>query len=73
MVGFFSHSITAGSVLGLAEELFGATPEAHMMAIRGYDFNEFGEWLSPLALSNLNSAMKFFQGWVEMMGNAPQK
>jgi len=44
-----------------------------MMAIRGYDFNEFGEWLSPLALSNLNSAMKFFQGWVEMMGNAPQK
>ncbi|VGO20887.1 hydrogenase maturation protease [Pontiella sulfatireligans] len=64
MVGFSSHSITAGSLLGLAEELFGATPAAYTMAIRGYDFNEFGEVLSERALANLDAALEFFAGWV---------
>ncbi len=64
MVGFSSHSITAGSLLGLAEELFGATPKAYGMAIRGYEFNEFGEQLSVKAQANLAAAIEFLAGWV---------
>jgi len=68
MVGFSSHSIAAGSLLGLAEELFGATPQAYTMAIRGYDFNEFGEWLSAQAQANLKAAVGIFPGWVAKQG-----
>jgi hydrogenase maturation protease len=60
MIGFSSHSISASSLLGLANELFGASPRAWSMAIRGYDFNEFGEYLSPRAQDNLESAVRFF-------------
>jgi hydrogenase maturation protease len=63
MVGFSSHSITAGSLLGLAEELFGATPKAYAMAIRGYDFDEFGEFLSEGACDNLDAAVGSFVSW----------
>jgi len=69
MVGFSSHSIAAGSLLGLAGELFGATPQAYAMAIRGYGFNEFGEWLSAQAQANLEVAVGFFSGWVAKQGH----
>ncbi len=62
-VGFSSHSIAAGSLLGLTEELFNATPQAYTMAIRGYDFNEFGERLSVQAQANLEAATSFFVEW----------
>ncbi len=65
MVGFSSHSITAESLMGLAEELFGATPKAYAMAIRGGRFDGFGESLSDLAISNLNEAVAFFPQWLE--------
>jgi hydrogenase maturation protease len=64
VVGFSSHSITAESLLGLAGELFNVTPQAYAMAIRGYDFNEFGEALSDTAAGNLAGAVGFFQEWV---------
>ena len=65
VVGFSSHSVTAESLLGLAEELFNATPQAYAMAIRGYAFNEFGESLSATAFANLDAAVGFFQEWVQ--------
>lgn len=65
IIGFSSHSITAESLLGLAEELFNATPRTHAMAIRGYDFNEFGECLSDGASKNLNAAVTYFETWFE--------
>lgn len=64
VVGFSSHSITAESLLGLAEQLFNSEPKAYAMAIRGYDFNEFGEWLSEAAQSNLTAAVDNFREWV---------
>lgn len=63
MVGFSSHSITVSSLLGLSAELFGASPQAYTMAIRGYDYNEFGEILSSRAVENLNAAVEFFSVW----------
>jgi len=63
MVGFSSHSISAGSLLGLAEQLFNAKPMAYSMAIRGYNFNEFGECLSKHAAANLDAAVDSFRDW----------
>jgi hydrogenase maturation protease len=58
---FSSHFFTAGDVLGLAQELFQAKTKAHVLAIRGYEFNEFGEWLSEKAQNNLEKAVEFFR------------
>jgi len=71
VVGFSSHSITAESLLGLAEELFNAAPQAYAMAIRGYEFNEFGEALSEAAAGNLTAATGFFQKWVQAQRGIP--
>jgi len=66
VVGFSSHSITAESLLGLADELFNAAPQAYTMAIRGYDFSDFGERLSDAAQENLTAAVVYFGHWVEI-------
>jgi hydrogenase maturation protease len=63
VVGFSSHSITAESLLGLAEQLFSSRPQPYAMAIRGYEFNEFGERLSPRAAENLDDAVDHFRDW----------
>ena len=61
MVGFSSHSITAGSLLGLSEQLFNAEPRAYTLAIRGYDFDDFGEYLSPKSIENLSGSVEFLR------------
>lgn len=68
MVGFSSHSITAGSLLGVADELFHASPDAYTLAIRGYDFDEFGEYLSLHAKQGLDMATSFFVNWLKEEG-----
>ncbi len=56
---FSSHSIEPEIVLGYAYDLFKAQTKGYTLAIRGYEFNEFGERLSFRARDNLNSAVKF--------------
>ena len=63
VIGFSSHSITAESLLGLSGQLFDKVPQAYAMAIRGYDFNEFGEQLSKRAEANLLEAIDYFRQW----------
>lgn len=65
-VGFSSHGIEPGGVLGLARDLFGAAPEAYLLGIRGYEFGErgegrieLGEGLTPGARENLAAALEF--------------
>ncbi len=60
-ITFSSHSIGPASLVGLAEDLFGKTPKAFVLGIRGYEFNEFGEQLSAAAISNLNEAVIFLE------------
>jgi hydrogenase maturation protease len=55
-VGFSTHSVTPGALLALVRDLFGSEPEAWLMGIRGYEFDEFGEWLSDRAAANLDKA-----------------
>ncbi len=61
-LGFSSHSVEPAGVLALAGELFGATPRGFALGIRGYQFNEFGEQLSPAAQANLSAALEFVRG-----------
>lgn len=62
-IGFTSHSVAPGRLLALGRELFGARPEAWLMGIRGYEFDEFGEGLSPRAQANLETAVGFIRDY----------
>jgi hydrogenase maturation protease len=59
-LSFSSHSVDPENLLALAEELFSATPKGYALGIRGYEFNKFGEVLSPGAKENLAAALRYF-------------
>ena len=52
---FTSHLVRPETILAMAGHYFGKTPEAFVLAIRGYEF-EFIEALTPKANDNLQSA-----------------
>jgi hydrogenase maturation protease len=58
-VSFSSHTLEPEHVLALAGQLFGHTPAGFALGIRGYQFNEFGEQLSPAAQANLEATLQF--------------
>jgi hydrogenase maturation protease len=58
-LSFSSHSLEPEQVLGLAGQLFGRSPAGYALGIRGYEFNDFGEKLSPAAQANLEAALQF--------------
>ena len=60
-VPFGSHGIEPPALLALTRELFGHTPEAWILAIRGYDFEGFEERLSERAAANLAAALAFLE------------
>lgn len=63
-LSFSSHSVRPEEVLSLAKELFQAEPEAWLMGIRGYEFNEFGERLCERARENLARAVEYTESAV---------
>ena len=65
---FSTHAVTAEAVLALAGKLFGKIPDGYALAIRGYEFNEFGERLSERASENLERAREFL---LQMLGDWP--
>ena len=72
-LSFSSHSVSPQGIVSLAKELFHAEPDAYILGIRGYDFNEFAEKLSPKAIENLNAAFDYVtnalrQGFAEAFG-----
>ena len=46
-------------MIGLAHKLFDSDCVGYELGIRGYLFNEFGEYLSPAAEQNLEAALEF--------------
>jgi hydrogenase maturation protease len=58
-LSFSSHDCDPQAVLALAHDLFGARTQGYVLAMRGYEFNEFGERLSDAARANLESAVRF--------------
>jgi Ni,Fe-hydrogenase maturation factor len=60
-VGFSTHSVSPAGVLALARDLFGRAPAAYVLGIRGHEFDDFGEDLSPRAQANLAAALDFLR------------
>jgi len=58
-VGWTSHSLTPAEVVALARDMFGSKVPAYVLGIRGYDFGELDETLSPPAQDNLAKAVAF--------------
>jgi hydrogenase maturation protease len=58
-VSFSTHSVAPSAVLGLAHEHFGSRASGYVLGIRGYEFDEFGEELSPRARNNLAAAAHY--------------
>jgi hydrogenase maturation protease len=56
-MSFSTHSISAEALMALAEDLLSSRAEGFMLGIRGYEFNRFGEGLSPRARKNLEAAL----------------
>ncbi len=63
---FTTHSIEPESLMGLARELFDAKAQGYTLGIRGYEFDDFGESLSPSARANLDAAVGFV---LELLGS----
>lgn len=59
--GFSTHSVEPDALMDLAQRLFGAETRGYILGIRGYEFNEFGEGLSPQAQENLRAAADFLR------------
>ena len=60
-VSFSSHSVEPQVVMAMAHDLFGASTKGFILGIRGYEFNEFGERLSPRARENMEAALRFLR------------
>ena len=67
-MSFSTHSVSPQAVLMLTRELFQAEPDAYLMGIRGYEFNEFGEGLSQQAERNLAQAIAYVENAVRQGG-----
>lgn len=57
--GFGSHSLTPNALIQLCHTLYQHYPIAYILAIRGYEFDEFEEKLSYKANENLQQALSF--------------
>lgn len=62
---FGSHSLNPQGVLELCDSLYRKQPHGYVLAIRGYDFDQFQEALSDQARDNLYQATDFLLHWLD--------
>jgi len=70
-VGFSSHSVRPEALLTMARDHFQREPEAWLLGIRGYEFDEFGEGLSDAATANLAAAIEALASRIRDRNLAP--
>ena len=58
-LSFSSHSVSPAALLTLSQRLFGRLPEAWLVGVRGYRFDELEEELSSGARENLRAAASY--------------
>lgn len=56
---FGSHSLSPQALIQLCQTLYQHEPEAYILGIRGYQFDEFEEQLSIQAQANVEAALTF--------------
>lgn len=56
---FTTHSLAPEGVLGLAHDVFKATTKGYALAVRGYDFHDYGDEITRDAQQNLEAAVTF--------------
>ncbi len=61
---FHTHSVTPESIIQLTNNLYEAYPTAYILAIRGYKFNEFGEYITKQARNNCDLAVDFIKKYL---------
>ena len=65
---FSTHTVAPATILGLAHHLFNATTDGYILGIRGHNFDDFGEGLSPQAQGNLAAAVEFLESALQTPG-----
>jgi len=65
-----SHALQPGAVLAIAAGLYGKTPDARLLAVRGHRFS-IGEGLSARAEGNLALALAFLVDFLKGVGRCP--
>jgi hydrogenase maturation protease len=58
---FSTHGYGASEIMGLAHHLFGSVARGYVLAVRGYQFDDFGEALSERARENLEQAERHLE------------
>jgi hydrogenase maturation protease len=58
---FTTHVLAPEALLAIAEEHLGAKTRGYLLAIRGHEFDEFGERLSSRARRHLDAAVGFLR------------
>lgn len=58
-LAFSTHSVAPAALLALAREHFDGKTVGFVLGIRGYEFDAFGEALSPAARRNLTAAAAY--------------
>lgn len=69
-IAFSTHHVSPETILGLAHGLFQSRVRGYSLAIRGYDFDDFGERLSPRAQENLAAAVGHLQSLLDVARGA---
>ncbi|NIA15522.1 MAG: hydrogenase maturation protease [Nitrospiraceae bacterium] len=62
-ITFTTHTVSAESVLAICEDHFNGSPDAWILAIRGYSF-EFTEGLTQQAADNLEQALSYVRSLI---------
>jgi len=60
----FTHHLTAQSLLSMCQLLYGNTPQAVLLSVRGYQF-EFERELSTETAALVPEAVEMLRGWME--------
>ena len=58
-LSFTTHSVSPAALLALAAEHFQARTAGWVLAVRGYEFDGFGDGISEEATANLDDAVRF--------------
>ncbi|MCA9392973.1 MAG: hydrogenase maturation protease [Candidatus Omnitrophica bacterium] len=54
-----SHHVSPELIIHLAETMYAANLTGYLLAVRGYEFDGYGEQLSPRAIENMEAARDF--------------